>query len=266
MAELTRTKPLLGTFVEITAMGEDARATAAVSKAFDAVQAIHDSLSFQSPDSDLTKLNLAGGAWVTVPHHARRVIRLARAMTRASGGLFNATVGGRMVRLGVLPDHGFTGMAPSGTADDIEIKGDQVRLKGGILLTLDGIAKGYAVDRAVAVLKQHGAEGGIVNAGGDLRVFGTAQAPIILRQSDGSFTPVGMLADGAVASSGGQEADDERFPGRIVGQGSASGEAVSVMAAQAWRADALTKVASLSAGDDARDLVGRLGGQLIGGA
>lgn len=265
MAEILRTRPLLGTFVEISATGGEALVMDAVSAAFAVVEAIHKSLSFQSPESDLTRLNLADGAWATMPRDAVRVIRLARAMTRASGGLFNATLGGQMVALGILPDHGFAPACPRGSADDIEINGNSVRLRRGILLTLDGIAKGYAVDRAVAVLKRHGAWGGAVNAGGDLRVFGNARAPISIRQGE-SFVPAGILADGAIASSGGQQAEGGRFRGRIVGDTLPALRTMTVMAAQAWRADALTKVACLSAGDGARDLIGRLGGQLIGDA
>src|ERR671935_3250985 len=37
---------------------------------------------------------------------------------------------------------------------------------------LDGIAKGFAVDRAVEALQHAGIRDGVVNAGGDLRVFG----------------------------------------------------------------------------------------------
>jgi FAD:protein FMN transferase len=48
-------------------------------------------------------------------------------------------------------------------------------------LDLGGIAKGFAVDRAIQALKAHGAHCGQVNAGGDLRVFGTQGWPIRLR-------------------------------------------------------------------------------------
>ena len=42
----------------------------------------------------------------------------------------------------------------------------------GMALTVGGVAKGYAVDRAVAVLRAAGIEHAIVNAGGDLYCLG----------------------------------------------------------------------------------------------
>lgn len=48
-----------------------------------------------------------------------------------------------------------------------------VRLeRSGMGITLDGIAKGYIVDRAVAFLARHGIQSALVNAGGDIRVIG----------------------------------------------------------------------------------------------
>lgn len=264
MAEWSRQQPLLGTFVEITVSAGEAEAMAAMSAAFDAIQGLHESLSFQSPDSDLTRLNLAGGEWVKMPLHARRVLRLAKAMTVASKGLFNATVGGEMVSLGVLPDHGFQKPLLVGRAGDIEIRNTGARLNRGILVTLDGIAKGYAVDLAVAALRRNGIQGGVVNAGGDLRAFGSFQAPISVRKADGSVAPVGLLEKGAVATSTAAASSDGRFPGQIIGKSTLAKTARTAMAARAWRADALTKVACLVADDrHAAEAVARLGGCLV---
>src|SRR5437764_6578478 len=47
--------------------------------------------------------------------------------------------------------------------------------------SLDGIAKGFAVDRAVECLQDAGIAAGVVNAGGDLRVFGDAPQEIYVR-------------------------------------------------------------------------------------
>src|SRR6266446_2955361 len=46
---------------------------------------------------------------------------------------------------------------------------------------LDGIAKGFAVDRAVECLRDAGVVAGVVNAGGDLRIFGDALEEIYVR-------------------------------------------------------------------------------------
>ncbi|MDQ8038331.1 MAG: FAD:protein FMN transferase [Pedobacter sp.] len=263
MTEIRRMQPLLGTYVEIGAHGE-AASDALVTAAFAAVRNIHDLASFQSPDSVLTQLNRNPGVWMELPCHLLRLLRIAREMTRRSDGLFNCTVGGDLVALGVLPDHGGPPALLRGEADDIELQGRQARLRCPVRITLDGIAKGFAVDRAIAVLRHGGAESAWVNAGGDLRVFGDLQLPVQRREADESLTFLGHVRDAAVASSVLRSSPDTRYPGFLVG-GAAESETRTwtVLARQAWRADALTKVAALAA-DDRRDaLLEKLGGILL---
>jgi len=110
-------------------------------------------------------------------------------------------------------------------------------------IDLGGIAKGYAVDRAIDSLRQAGCTGGLVNAGGDLAVFGERPREIVCRAA-GGFGAVLELRDAALASS------DTRQPSRphehrgyyhgrdrsaaVAGQ-------VAVTAPRAAVADALTK-------------------------
>src|SRR5207237_6464818 len=70
--------------------------------------------------------------------------------------------------------------------------------------SLDGIAKGFAVDRAVECLQDAGIAAGVVNAGGDLRVFGDAPQEIYVRlpQDPAQLVRLGALRDAAVATSG----------------------------------------------------------------
>ncbi|WP_262690096.1 FAD:protein FMN transferase [Kordiimonas aestuarii] len=258
-----RQKPLLGTFVDIAAAGERLTALRAIGLAFDAIETVHNALSFQSTTSELTRLNRAGGQWCEMSAVARRIIRLARGMTHASGGLFNATLGGELVRRGLLPDHGFGDVCNAGAAVDIGISGSCVRLSPGTVLSLDGIAKGFAVDSAVAALMRAGVPAGVINAGGDMRAFGHVVVPVARRELDGSVTPLGGLQRGALASSARLPSPDSRYPGHILGAGPFASGVWTVQAAQCWRADALTKVASLAPAQDACALVEKLGGKLV---
>ncbi|MDP1630542.1 MAG: FAD:protein FMN transferase [Caulobacter sp.] len=265
-----RGRPLLGTFVEIAvAPGADVggadRADRAVSAAFAAIETVHGLLSFQDPASDLSRLNGAAGGWVKLDPLTLRAIGLARAMTRLSGGLFNCTVGGALVERGVLPDHDLSVGLLSGVAEDIEVKPGAARLARPVRLTLDGLAKGLAVDLAVARLRRAGITHGLVEAGGDLRVFGDIPTPVHRREVDGGLTLLGHLTNGAVATSrvGGDPDPDQ--PGWIV---AADGVAAkpglySVLARMAWRADALTKVAATAAVDDRDEAVTRLRGRRV---
>jgi len=55
----------------------------------------------------------------------------------------------------------------------IVIDGNSISLKEGSKITLGGIAKGYAADEALEILKNLGIEHALVNAGGDIRTLGT---------------------------------------------------------------------------------------------
>jgi thiamine biosynthesis lipoprotein len=257
-------QPLLGTFVEIGA--ETAAGTQrAIGAAFAAIAEVHRLMSFQAEDSDLSRLNRAGGAPVELDPLTIRVLRLARALTRTSGGRFNCTVGGALERLGALPSPGGTAELASGDADDIEILDRRTaRLCRPIHVTLDGIAKGFAVDRAVRALGAHGVASGWVNAGGDLRVVGGVPSRLIVRESDGCRA-IGRIADCAVASSGVAASPNPSFPARIVAAAGSPAKMGSwtVLARRCWRADALTKVAALLPDPERAATIERLGGKLI---
>jgi thiamine biosynthesis lipoprotein len=56
---------------------------------------------------------------------------------------------------------------------DLILDGDNVYLKRkGMMIDLGGIGKGYAVEKAVTVLKERGIKRGVVSLSGDLKVFG----------------------------------------------------------------------------------------------
>ena len=111
------------------------------------------------------------------------------------------------------------------------------------------IAKGYAVDRAIERLGALGAIRACVNAGGDLRVMGSATEHVRLRPAVASGQPTAVveLANGSLASSsGGVGRDLERFPGLHVHgahrRPTGSRTFACVIAGRCVLADALTKV------------------------
>lgn len=269
MADARRMRPLLGTYVEVGARG--AAAQEAMRAAFACIETAQALWSFHERDSELSRLNLAQGRPIALSASTLRLLRTARAMMRASGGLFDCTVGGALVACGALPDHGGVPALARGSAAAIETGPGWARLGRPLRLTLDGIAKGYAVDLAVRALRRAGAEAGWVNAGGDVRVFGALVLPMQRREFDGSMRPLGGLRDAAMASSrAGAPAYDEdpqaaAFPAHIVAPPHAlpASGIWTVLARSAWRADALTKVAANAAPSTRAALVRALGGALI---
>lgn len=258
-------RPFLGTFVEIGTYAEHPLAEQAVNEAFQAIEDVHNKLGFHNPESELSKLNSANGAEVTLSPLSVVALRLARALTRRSEGLFNCTTGGALVREDLLPRHSSAEYLTEGSAEDLIIRGCKVRLARPVLVTLDGFAKGYAVDLAVKALRKHGLSGGWVNAGGDLKVFGEVVLPLQRREADESLTDLGQFQEIAVATSMVSEQYTPQFPGKIHGTlGSKPETGVwTVSAPSAWLADALTKVACLAPADQRDHWVAKLGGRRL---
>jgi thiamine biosynthesis lipoprotein len=206
-----RARPLLGTFVEIASAGAARGDTAcAIEAAFDAVADVHRLMSFHDPDSDVSRLNREASIRdVAVHPWTYRVLETAVALQRESKGKFDIAVAPALQKLGRLPRHAdemeSTAVGAS-SFDAIELQHDcRVRFRDrSVRIDLGGIAKGFAVDRAVEVLRARGQWHGVVNAGGDLAAFGSRQQAIHIRDPRAprrSLCQV-VIADAALASSG----------------------------------------------------------------
>lgn len=262
-SSLRRARPLLGTLVEIAATGGAAGALAeAVEAAFAAIQRVHACMSFHEPSSDVTRINrAAAGCDITLDAHTHRVLRFANQLSEASNGAFDVSIADVLVRQGLLPAVPSsrslppdTAHAPAATWRDLVLTGCRTaRWTRKGCIDLGGIAKGYAVDQAVAVLRERGIEHAVVNAGGDLRMFGMPQ-PVHLRDpyAANALVAIGTLNDCAVATSSSPYPDDAGAhdavdalvdPARRACVG--WGQSVTVIAPDAMTADALTKVVRL---------------------
>jgi thiamine biosynthesis lipoprotein len=256
---------LLGTFVEVGTYDDLLHFEEAVSAAFAIIEKVHNTLSFHDPKSELSKLNASSGEWIKLSPLSIVALRLARIMSRTSGGLFNCTVGGALVTEGKLPRHSEQKFLDSGSYQDLEFYGTSARLLRPVLITLDGIAKGYAVDLAVKAMQKLGVHSGYVNAGGDLRVFGEFVLPVHRREADESLTDLGQFQEIAIATSTVSAQYNPQYPGKVLGSNKAPANVGvwTVTAGSAWRADALTKVASIAVEDCRQSLITSLRGNLI---
>jgi FAD:protein FMN transferase len=206
-----RARPLLGTFVEIASAGAARGETAAaIEAAFHAVATVHRLMSFHDPDSDVSRLNREASVRdVAIHPWTYRVLETAVALQLESNGTFDVAVAPVLQKLGRLPRHaGETELAAVATRnfDAIELQHDcRVRFRDrSVRIDLGGIAKGFAVDRAVDVLRARGQWHGVVNAGGDLAAFGPRQQAIHIRdprEPRHSLCQV-AITDTALASSG----------------------------------------------------------------
>ena len=183
--EVRRCRPLLGTFVEVKASAADESiARRAIERAFAAVGSVHALMSFHEPSSEVSAINRnAARRAVRVHAWTARVLRSALRFARESGGAFDVTVASELCASGLLPDCGIR--TCTGTWRDIEIdRMNRIRFARPLLVDFGGIAKGFAVDRAIAALRANSIIAGLVNAGGDLRVFGDATEIVRIRAAN----------------------------------------------------------------------------------
>jgi thiamine biosynthesis lipoprotein len=250
-----RARPLLGTLVAIRVRGlPEGRAHRAIDAAFVEIEQIHARMSFHEPDSDVSRLNReAFHRPVTVDPRTAEVLRLARQMGEHSRGRFDITVAAQLVDWGLLPPPDCPGRPdPRGCWRDVELlAGGAIRFRRAVWIDLGGIAKGYAVDRAIECLHEWGASQCSVNAGGDLRILGPEMEGIRLAWGSPAdpALPILELENGSVASSSGRPArrrHRRRFRGPHVDgrlRGSVGTRSfVCVVAERCVVADALTKV------------------------
>jgi thiamine biosynthesis lipoprotein len=252
--EMRRARPLLGTLVEIRASAADSEVlAAAIDSAYRAVSRVHALMSYHRPRSDVGRINrLAWRTPVRVHPWTYAVLREAQRVARASGGLFDVSVAHDLVTRRVLPaPRGVRVPARGANYRDIRLlPGLRVRFARPLLLDLGGIAKGFAVDRAVDRLRVAGARSGVVNAGGDLRCFGPCSERVHVRHpaDPGLLVPLAELREGALATSAayftrrrlaGREVSAQVHPHR---PRFVPTDSVSVAAARCVTADAWTKV------------------------
>ncbi|MCC6915345.1 MAG: FAD:protein FMN transferase [Rhodospirillaceae bacterium] len=266
--KITRAKPLLGTLVEIRAeLGESDAANAAIDRGFAAVAEIHRLMSFHEHASDVSRLNRdAAAQTVTVDPRTFEVLRRALEFSARSDGLFDITAGARLVTWGFLPAPEGAPSPSDGSWKDIVLEDqNRVRFRKPLWIDLGGIAKGFAVDQAVAAMGLTDDVQVYVNAGGDLRVAGPHAESVRLRTAiEMDTVPVIEIEDGALASSSGREhlkSFQDGLVGPHVGRRGISVGAdsfVSVAAPDCLTADALTKVV-LGAGPDAEPVLGHFG-------
>jgi len=252
---MTRCKPLLGTFVEITI---DDGSQAAFESAFSAIQSIQELMGFHNHHSELSQINRqAHIAAVEIHPWTAQVIKIAKEIYCASGGLFNCGIGHRLVTAGLLPRHINVSNHNLGGIEDIHfLAPDLIKSSRPICLDLGGIAKGFAVDMAVRVLISEGISSGVVNAGGDLRVFGNYSRPIQLRNPNhpSELIEIGSIKNGAIATTSLYFAKRDQQQSHLINpMAMTSAEAhvevtgsFSIIAKECIYADALTKVLALS--------------------
>ncbi len=168
------------------------------------------------PASELSRLNVAAGRPWPVSELLFRVVSTAVRAAEATDGLFDPTLLRSLESIGYDRDFAAIEASPPGSAGTgpppptggwrrvrLDPERRTVRLPAGAGFDLGGLAKGMAVDAAIAELAGRGVEVAAVDAGGDLAVLGLpggADAWPIAIEAPGHARTI-SLRSGALATS-----------------------------------------------------------------
>jgi thiamine biosynthesis lipoprotein len=212
----------MGTTARITAVpASEARAgqlDAALETAEAELRRVEARMSSWLDASELSALNRAApGQPVPLSRETLDVLRTARSLYERTGGAFDATCGPlidlwrAVAESGRLPERDALARARAlGGWAGFELgDGEARRTEAGARIDLGGIAKGYGIDRATGALREApGVHGGMVDVGGDVRVFGASPSGEAWRvglrsprEGEGAWGSI-SVSEGAVCTSG----------------------------------------------------------------
>lgn len=178
------TQLLMGTIVNITVCSQDKQsAQEAISACIARMEVLSDMMSTYVPDSPISRLNRLG-ILENAPQELVDVFSMSRDLSELTGGAFDPTIFPLLGRYKEVRNSG-TLPPPSELKELLQLvnyrnivieRGNTIRYTSpGTQATLDGIAKGYIVDRGIEVLQSNGFSNAYVEAGGDLMTIGTRQ-------------------------------------------------------------------------------------------
>jgi len=275
---------VMGTKAWVTIAGmKKVDADSAAVKAFREMYRIESVMSTWRRQSEISRLNTeSNGAPFAVSRELYSLIDSSLFYAKATSGAFDVTVRPLVLLWG------FQGGEPKLPSDEnivrtmarvgygkvvLDSLRSTVTLPAGMQIDLAGVAKGYAVDRCVAVLARLGVENALVNIGGNIFAMGTAPGEkgwrIGIRDPKGGLETVGslLLRDEAVATSGNYEnfveIDGKRY-GHIIdprtGRPVSDVLSVTVVAPTGLASDALSTGLFVLGPARGRDTLARLAG------
>jgi FAD:protein FMN transferase len=167
----SRAKPLLGTMVVIHLMhAKNENPAHLFEQAFSVIELIQTRMSAHDPSSDLGRLSACRADDILSLHPwTCEVLKLARHWQQESGGAFEPCLAAHQLH---HKRPGLKSQAQGTLSDLVFLDDHQVQVKIPLMIDLGGIAKGFAVDKAVQTLQNFGVTSGLIEAGGDLRAWG----------------------------------------------------------------------------------------------
>ena len=282
---------VMGTFARVVVIAKDSDAAKkCIESAFTQINKVDDLMSDYKSDSEISNANRDGfEKAVQLSLSTCKVLQRSIEFSELTDGAFDITVG-PLVELfrkaknkQVLPNQDEIAEARSKVGfEKLKLDGQDRTVRfavEGMQLDLGGIAKGYAVDKAVETMLTHGAIGGMVDLGGDIRCFGAPfkgrehwviglQNPNRGKDSAGSEVLLKLkITNGAIATSG----DYQQFImiegkrrshiiDRKTGTSTEGLSSVTIIANNATNADALATAVSVMGSEKGLELIEKIPG------
>jgi FAD:protein FMN transferase len=284
---------VMDTYAKITILGlEDSLKQDCIAAAQAKLREMESRFSYYIPESELSRINSTpANTQIRLSDEMFSLIEQSMETYKDTGGTFDITLGAigdlwkQSAGSGTKPSSGQLTEARERTGMDKLILDPENKtltfLARGVKIDLGGIAKGYAIDKVYDIISEYGVSGGIIDIGGDMRVFGQAQggknwiigiqdpffaaehgtdsAPRILKKM--------VITDTAIATSGHYRRftafGDERISHIIdpaLTAGANKTASVTVLAPTAAEADALATAVSVMGGKKGLELINSLEG------
>lgn len=258
--KVSKTKLGMGTYISMTAIHPSKdEAQEAFGLAFAEIDRLNSLLSRYNSSSPIAALN-STGTLKDAPIEVLELVARSMFYHKQTGGAFDITV---TPLIDLYKDSFAAGAKPSDAqvqatlkhigAEQIIFENGNISFgKEGMAITLDGIAKGYIVDKASEILSANGLNNHLINAGGDIRTVGSAakSKPWTVAIQDPAkhkqYPDVIQMTNGAIATSGNYEIfyDNEKLFHHIMdaktGVSPTLSSSVTVRTATVMDADALS--------------------------
>lgn len=282
---------VMGTFARVVVIAKDSDAAKkCIESAFTQINKVDDLMSDYKSDSEISIVNRDGfEKAVQLSQSTYEVLQRSIEFSKLTDGAFDITVGPlvelfrKAKRKQALPNQDEITAARSKVGfEKLKLDGQNMTVQfavEGMQLDLGGIAKGYAVDKAVETMQTHGAIGGMVDLGGDIRCFGAPlkgrdhwviglQNPNMVKDSAGREVLLKLkITNGAIATSG----DYQQFIliegkrrshiiDRKTGTSIEGLSSVTIIADNATNADALATAVSVMGSENGLELIEKIPG------
>jgi thiamine biosynthesis lipoprotein len=210
-----RTQILLGTVVEIQVRDKDEKkAEEAISKAFAEVKRIDDLFTTYSEESPVWKINISSDTIIKIGDEIYNLLILCDSVTKISNGCFDVSLDNLTRAWGFYTDNPYlpskteidSALINSGWNNVKLIGNNSIIKKKNVGFNFGAIAKGYAVDKAIELLKTLEVQSALVNAGGEIKVIGNDwKVGIQHPRDERDIVAAVKLENNSVATSGDYE-------------------------------------------------------------